>query len=162
MVRLNDVDKYVDEWTRMQLLIWQEKIERLGVVRSGALHQSFRDAVNHATSSSGVTTITMKFLRYGIYQALGVGRGYERGNGGDLEFLDKDYRREHYLDRPRKVGPAWGGYKTSGKPREARDWYSKKLFMSTMAMVEDLSRILGEEASHVICDNLQDLRSTLR
>ena len=34
--------------------------------------------------------------------------------------------------------------------------------MSTMAMVEDLSRILGEEASHVICDNLQDLRSTLR
>lgn len=160
MAQLEDVDKYIDEWTRVQLMIWQEKIERMGIVRSGALHQSFRESISHA--QSGTATITMKFLKYGIYQALGVGRGYERGNGGDLPFLGKDYRQEHGLDKPRKVGPEWGGYKTSGKPRKARDWYSKKLYMSTMAMVEDLSRILGEEAAHVICDNIADMRSALK
>lgn len=161
MAELNDVDRYIDEWTRVQLMIWQEKIERLRIVRSGALHQSFRSAITHASSGSGAATIAMKFLQYGIYQALGTGRGYTRGNGGDLPFLGKVYRQEHKLDIPRKVGPAWGGYETSGKPRKARDWYSKKLYMSTMAMVEDLARILGEEAAHVISDNLTDIRSAL-
>lgn len=159
MAELDDVGKYVDEWTKTQVLIWREKIERMGVVRSGALHQSFSETVQHASSGS---TITMKFLRYGIYQSLGVGYGYAHDNGGDLPFLGRDYRKEHGLDKPRKVGPAWGGYKTSGKPRVARDWYSKKLFMSTMAMVEDLARILGEEAVRVVCDNLQDVRSALK
>lgn len=161
MAELNDVDRYIDEWTRVQLMIWQEKIERMRIVRSGALHQSFRSAIAHASSGSGAATIAMKFLQYGIYQALGTGPGYTRGNGGDLPFLGKEYRQEHRLDIRRKVGPAWGGYKTSGKPRKARDWYSKKLYMSTMAMVEDLARILGEEAAHVISDNLTDIRSAL-
>ncbi len=156
-----DADLYVDEWTRTQLMIWREKIERMGIIRSGALHQSFKEAVARA-SSGELTTITLKFLRYGIYQAFGTGNGYTRGNPGDLPFLDKDYRREHGLDKPRKVGPAWGGYKTSGKPRRERDWFSKKLYMSTMAMVEDLSRILGEESAHVVCDQLADARSALR
>ncbi len=159
MAELNDIDKYVDEWTRVQLAIWREKIERMGVVRSGALHQSFRESVTHA--SAGIT-ISMKFWEYGIYQALGVGNGYTKGNGGDLPFLGKEYREKHRLDVPRKVGPAWGGYKTSGQPRKPRDWYSKKLYMSTMAMVEDLARILGEEAVHVVCDNLTDIRSALK
>lgn len=159
MAELRDVDLYIDEWTRTQLLIWQEKIERMGIVRSGALHQSFREAINRA--EEGATTITMRFLKYGIYQALGTGRGYERGNPGDLPFLGKEYRHEHRLDVPRKVGPAWGGYKTSGNPRKARDWYSKKLFMSTMAMVEDLARILGEESAHVICNALIDPYASL-
>ena len=36
-----------------------------------------------------------KFLQYGIYVDLGTGKGYKRGNGGDLKFLGKDYRKEH-------------------------------------------------------------------
>lgn len=161
MAELNDLDRYVDEWTRTQLMIWREKIERMGIVRSGALHESFSGKVL-PSSSRQLTTITLKFMLYGIYQALGVGRGYARGNPGDLPFLDKDYRKEHGLDKPRKVGPAWGGYMTSGNPRERRDWYSKKLYMSTRAMVEDLTRILGEASAHVICDQLRDIRSAVR
>ncbi len=161
MAQLEDLDKYVDEWTKTQLMIWREKVERMGIVRSGALHQSFASAVQHASSGSGIATITMKFLQYGIYQALGTGYGYKHDNGGDLQFLDREYRRVHGLDKPRKVGPAWGGYMTSGNPRQPRDWYSKKLYMSTMAMVEDLARILGEECAHVVCENLQDMRSAL-
>lgn len=158
MDRLNDADKYIDEWTRTQLMIWREKVERMNVVRTGALHQSFKDSIQQASEG---TTITLKFLMYGIYQALGVGRGYAHGNGGDLRFLDKEYREKHRLNVPRRVGIAWGGYMTSGKPRKARDWYSKKLYMSTMAMIEDLARIYGDNASQVICEALADTRSLL-
>lgn len=161
MDQLKDLNLYLDEWTKTQIEIWREKIERMGIVRSGALHQSFRDTVQHINAGGGIATITMRFARYGIYQSLGVGRGYARDNGGDLPFLDKQYRHEHGLDKPRRVGPAWGGYLTSGQPRKARDWYSKKLYMSTMAMVEDLARILGESTAQVVCDSLADTRSAL-
>lgn len=157
MAELKDVDRYVDEWTKTQLMIWREKIERMHIIRSGALHESFVRAVEDANNGD-LKTITLKFLKYGLYQAYGVGRGYYRGNPGDLEFLDKDYRKKHGLDKPRKVGPKWGDYKTSGKPREERDWYSKKLYLSTRNMVEDLTRILGEEAVSVIKEGLEALR----
>lgn len=155
---MNDADRYIDEWTRTQLLIWREKIERMEIIRSGALHQSFLDTIKHGSSG---TTISMKFLQYGIYQALGVGNGYRHGNGGNLQFLDNAYREEHHLNEPRRAGPKTAPYETSGKPRVARDWYSKKLYMSTMAMVEDLARIYGDNASQVICDALTDTRAAL-
>lgn len=158
---MTDVDRYVDEWTRTQLLIWKEKIERLKVVRSGTLHQSFSDSI--AATETG-TTITMKFARYGIYQALGVGRGYTHGNGGNLEILDPSYRSAHGLDRPRRAGPIpplYDSYMTTGRQRQKRDWFSKKLYMSTMAMVEDLARITGEEGVNVICDALSDTRNSI-
>ncbi len=155
---MNDADRYIDEWTRTQLLIWREKTERMKIIRSGALHQSFTDTIKHASDG---TTISMKFLQYGIYQALGVGNGYIRGNYGNLEFLDRGYREEHHLDRPRRAGKKTAPYMTSGQPRKARDWYSKKLYMSTMAMVEDLARIYGDNASQVICEALTDTRVAL-
>lgn len=158
MDKVRDVDRYVDAWTRTQLEIWREKIERMHIVRSGSLHESFRQSVSSVAQG---TTIVMKFLEYGIYQAAGTGRGYVRDNGGDLPFLDASYRSEHRLDIPRKVGPAWGGYMTSGKPRERRDWFSKKLYMSVMAMTEDMARILGENAAHIVCDNLENAHSAL-
>lgn len=159
MDRIEDVDKYSEAWVDKMLEIWREKIERLGIVRTGSLHQSFKAAISTASYGS---TINLRFLRYGIYQELGVGKGYTHNNGGDLPFLGKEYRREHGLDKPRKVGPGAGGYYTSGNVRKKRDWRSKKLYMSVMAMVEDMARILGEEGVHVICDNLMDPRSTLR
>lgn len=158
MDRIKDADLYINEWTRTQLLIWREKLERQKIIRSGALHESFKQSILRAGDS---TTITMTFLQYGVYQELGVGYGYTHGNGGDLPFLDKAYREEHGLNKPRKVGPAWGGKKTSGKPRQRREWYAKKLYMSTMAMVEDLARIYGDNAAQVICDALSDTRSVL-
>lgn len=156
---MNDVaQKYIEEWTRTQINIWREKIERMKIVRSGALHQSF---VDHIKQTAEGSTILMKFLSYGIYMENGTGYGYSHDNGGDLQFLDEDYRREHGLDRRRKVGPAWGGYRTSGKPRKPRVWYSKKLYMSTMAMVEDMARIMADEAVHVVCDQLLDANDAL-
>lgn len=142
MDRIERADKYVDAWVKEQILIWEEKIREKGVVDTGALLASFHDNI---TATASGTTIAMKFLQYGIYQALGVGNGYKHDNGGDLYFLDKDYREEHKL----------------GKPRERRDWYSRKLYMSVRAMVEDMARITGEEAANVLCENLTDIRSAL-
>lgn len=159
MELLNDADKYIHAWTEEQLIIWREKVEQMHVVRSGALHASFKGSILSLNDGS---QISMKFLRYGLYQAYGVGRGYAHGNGGDLEFLDAEYRKKHRLDKPRRVGPKWGGYETSGEPRKRRDWFSKKLFMSTMAMVEDMAHILGDTVANVICEAVADSRAALK
>lgn len=159
MEPLKDVDEYVDAWTRTMLEIWREKIERLHVVYTGHLHQSFQSSIN-ATAHG--TSVSMRFAYYGIYQALGVGKGYTHGNGGDLKFLDQEYRQKHRYNKRRKVGPGAGGYLTSGKPRKVRDWYSKKLYMSLRAIVEDLARICADNATSILCSGLSDVRSTLR
>ena len=58
------------------------------------------------------TQLTFEFLQYGLYVDAGTGRGYKRGNGGDLYFLAKDYRKEHKLGHmvddkmhARSIGP---------------------------------------------------------
>lgn len=160
MDELKDVDRYIDEWTRTQILIWREKIERLKIVRSGRLHQSISASILKTEFGA---TIEMKFLKYGIYQALGTGNGYTPGNGGDLQILDREYRETHGLNKPRQAGPmpGYSKYMTSGKPRERRDWFSKKLYMSTMAMIEDLAIITADLSARVICDVLEDPRRTI-
>lgn len=155
----HDSDAYIREWAKMLVTMWQERIEMLGVVHTGQLHQSIAEAVKEL---DGGHNITMKFKRYGIYQALGVGNGYTRGNGGDLKILDSAYREEHGLDRRRRVGPKPGGYLTSGEPRKGRDWISRKLFLSVMNLREDLARIVGQEAAMVVADALTDLRDAVK
>lgn len=128
MAEIKAIEKYSEAWLRTMVEIWQEKIMRLKVVRTGALHQSFTTALQ---SAEAFQDLYMRFAKYGIYQALGVGNGYKRGNGGDLEFLGMP-----------------------GKHRVKRDWYSKKLYMSVMALKEDVSRITGEHIAQVICRQL--------
>lgn len=158
MAQLNDIQQYANEWTRTMVLIWKEKIERLRIVRSGHLHESFSQKIAHSEAG---TSISMKFAAYGIYQALGVGKGYARGNGGDLQFLDPSYREAHGLNKKRRVGRGAGGYLTSGRPRKRRDWIEKKYYMSRMALKEDVARITGEQAAMVVCNALTDIRQTL-
>ena len=95
-----DVEKqtqkeYIDGWTKMMMTIWKEKIIRYGIVDTGHLHSSF-------SGDSDDNSALLKFVSYGIYQAMGVGNGYKRGNGGDLHFLDPEYRKKHKLGKPRK------------------------------------------------------------
>ena len=151
--------EYINGWAKKMLEIWQEQIQRLKIVRSGQLYQSFQERIN---ASQDGQTIYMKFAEYGIYQAFGTGYGYNYDNCGDLRFRADDYRHEHRLDKPRKVGPAWGGYMTSGKPRKRRDWINKKFFASVMALKEDLARITGEQGAQIICDALEDARRSVQ
>lgn len=139
--RLTDVNRYIDEWARMMVVIWRERIQRLSVVHSGALHESLQSRVTRAASGA---VITLKFLQYGIYQCAGTGNGYKRDNGGDLMILNREYRASHGLDKRRPAGPVDDRYMTSGKPRKKRDWKSRAQYSSRRALVEDLSRIVGQ------------------
>ena len=152
---------WVDNWAKMMVQIWRDKLEFWNIRRTGTLMGSFTESVTHDGLAA---SIVMRFLAYGIYQAYGVGREFstkEKGNYGDLPFLGEAYRREHRLDIPRKVGPAWGGYYTSGDPRQRRDWFNPKLFASLMRMKETMAHMVGEEAAAVICEALEDARKAI-
>lgn len=138
-----DSGQYLDDWSKVMVDIFQEKVERLRILDTGHFHNSFSQRVNDI--AQGRESV-IKFVDYGMYQALGVGRGYTPGNGGNLEILDPEYRKEHGL----------------GKPRKRRDWFSKKWYMSVMNAVEDLARITGEESAGIFCDSLSDSRKTIR
>lgn len=135
-----DIRLWEQAWTEMMVTIWRENILRLGIVRTMTLH----DTISHRiTDAGGQVQIAHEFMLYGIFVARGVGSNYRKGNGGNLEFLDKAYRKEHGLDKPRKVGPAWGGHMTSGKPRERRDWFSPRYLSSIAVLTRVETQLYG-------------------
>lgn len=139
-----DVEKqtqkeYIDGWTKMMMTIWKEKIIRYGIVDTGHLHSSF-------SGDSGDNSALLKFVSYGIYQAMGVGNGYKRGNGGDLHFLDPEYRKKHKL----------------GKPRKRRNWYSPKLYSSVKVLQRAMAEIYAHDAVNTVCDALDNARSAIK
>ena len=136
-----DIRSYEREWAAMMVHIWRENILHLGIVKTKRLYNSLAHSVTNAGDS---ITIAHQFMLYGIYIARGVGRGYTHDNPGDLEFLDKSYRKTHRLNKPRKRGPAWGGGYTSGKPREKRDWFSRKYMRSIHVLTEVELSLYGE------------------
>lgn len=140
--------EYIKAWTDMMVDIWQEKIAKHNVVRTGALMGSF-------SSTPTADSTLIKWAGYGIYQAFGTGHGYARGNGGDLKFLDPEYRHKNRLDKQRKVCPAWGGYMTSGKPRKRRNWYSHKLYTSLAVFRRAMTDIYAHDVLNTIVEELQ-------
>lgn len=156
---IKDVHDYADAWTGKMLEIWMERIERRRIVDTGALHESFRSNVMNVATGS---TIEMKFLEYGLAQEYGVGNGYTRDNGGDLEILDPEYRETHGLNKRRRAGSRSNPRMSSGKPRAARPWFNFKYYASLRAMVEAVARIGGEHAAASIADTLSSSFSSAR
>lgn len=135
-------------WCDMMVDIWHERMMQLRVRDTGSLMGSVRGSVD----SGDVTTIQHSFLEYGIYVAAGVGNFYRHGNGGNLEFLDPEYRREHGLDRPRKRGPRWGGGYTSGRPRKEKEWFARKYLYSIHRLNEKEAEFYGEAYQGLLPD----------
>ena len=133
-----DRKKYQEAWAEMMVTIWREKIERLHVIDTYSLHQQIKD--NVVTSSDSVSTIQHKFLEYGIYQDLGVGNGYSKDNGGNLEILDPVYRAEHNM----------------GEPRKPRVWFSRSYFASVMVLKEQMAYMYGEEFCGLLVDKIEE------
>ena len=96
-----DRRKYQEAWAEMMVISGVKRLR--GCTSDAYLHQQIRDNVISATDS--VSTIQHKFLGTAT-QDMGVGNGYTKGNGGDLEILNPVYREEHGLNVPRKVGYA--------------------------------------------------------
>ena len=127
--------KYQDAWAKMMVSIWREKIERLHVIDTYRLHQDMNESLT--TSGSELSIIQHKFMEYGIYQDVGTGTGYSKGNGGYLEFLD----------------PA---YDNGQKHRKPREWFSRAYFASVMVLKEEMAYMYGEEFTGLLVDKIEE------
>ncbi len=141
---LREIQLMEEEITQNQVRYWQERIDKLRINDTGALRSSIVGMVH----TGPVTTIEHSFLVYGIYVSNGVAREFGEGytdslgryyasnrggegtwNEGQLPFLlpgGEHYRETHGLNKPKKVGPAWGGKVAGGHPHNARDWFFRK------------------------------------
>ena len=165
-----ELARFEEEWAAMMVDIWKEKIERLRAIRSGALYGSFGYSV---TGESGRNrAIAHHFLLYGIHVERGVGPAHAwwkwteaqgappkvaRDNGGDLDIMDKGEREGRGMNRRRRVGPAWGGYETSGEMREKRDWFSRRYYASIMKLNEHEAKAMGDQYMGTMFDALNVL-----
>lgn len=127
--------KYQDAWAKMMVEIWREKIERLHVIDTYRLHQDMNE--NLTSSGNELTIIQHKFMEYGIYQDVGTGNGYRKGNGGYLEFLD----------------PANDNGQKHRKPHE---WFSRAYFASVMVLKEEMAYMYGEEFTGLLVDKIEE------
>lgn len=146
-----ELRKFEEGWTKMMTLIWQEKIQLLKVEDTGSLKASIEAK---AILEGAKKSIEFQFYKYGKYADDGTGReftntGYTDSLGrhyessrqadGTLPFLlpgGEQYRAEHGLDKPKKVGPAWKGRVAGGHPRKAKEWFYRKYYASRMVLNE--------------------------
>lgn len=164
---VDELLKYEQGWTEAMGQFWRERMERLHTIDTGALYASIKGHLEQGT----LTTIEHSFLQYGIYVAAGVGPAHwwykwteaqggekiRRINGGDLNFLGAEYRQEFHLDKPKKVGPAWGGRVAGGEPKGRRDWFSQKYYSSVMRLNEHEAEFYGETYNGLMASALSEI-----
>lgn len=123
-----ELRKYERGWADTLVDILHERLMMLSIRDTGALYDSVRRGV--------VTdrTIEHRFLEYGIYVANGTGNGYKRDNGGYLQILDKEYRKEHGLKKKRKP----------------RDWFFKRYHYSIHRLNEKEAEFYGDQYQGMI------------
>lgn len=138
-----DTQYYDIDWDRFSEIViekWQEKLIEKKIYATGALYSSFEynyRAVNSANqivgrgSGGGMKSVpdyfAFSFPMYGIYVERGVGRGYTRGNGGDLV-----------------------QFKERGRSRERRWWYYNIFVRERKRLGELVSQAYGRAAASQI------------
>lgn len=131
-----DLQTYSKAWYDKMVEIWRDRIDAMNILDTGALRGSV--AGNGFAMDELGGQMAFQFLQYGIFVDLGTGKGYKRGNGGDLEFLGKDYRKQHNL----------------GKARKKRPWFSTSWYVSTKVIRDVYARLVGEKFAGII-DNIE-------
>ena len=130
-----DLQTYSKAWYDKMVEIWRDRIDAMNILDTGALRGSVAGKEFAIDEMGG--QMAFQFLQYGIYVDLGTGKGYKRGNGGDLEFLGKNYRKQHNL----------------GKARKKRPWFSKSWYISTQVIKDVYARFVGDKFVGIM-DNL--------
>ena len=128
----NELQGFSSAWADKMVEIWRDKIDLLDAIDTGRLRASVAKERFRVDDSGG--EIGFRFIYYGVYVDAGVGNGYRRGNGGDLQFLGKTYRATHGL----------------GEPRTTKRWFSPSWYISTRVIAERWGRILGERFAGLI------------
>ena len=80
-----DLKTYSKAWYDKMVTIWRDRIDAMDILDTDALRGSVTGKGFSMDEMGG--QMAFQFLQYGIYVDLGTGKGYKRGNGGDLEFL---------------------------------------------------------------------------
>ena len=140
-VTAEDIRGWERGWADMMITIWRENLLNLKIFDTGRLYDNMS---NKITDAQGQITISHEFMTYGIYVARGVGNGYSRGNGGDLDILNSSVRDYHGLNRKRRAGTKDNPHMTSGKPRKRRDWFYPR-YASSIAVLSQVERDLYGE-----------------
>ena len=149
-------DEFEVNWDKFGELVikdWQEKLLEKKIYDTGNLYRSIEygyRATNalgqivgrgHASEVKAGTVpdvFTFKFPMYGIYVERGVGRGYTRGNGGDLV-----------------------KFKGTGRSRERRTWYYRIFANERHRLGELVAEQYGRAAASMI-HTLETHRLTTR
>lgn len=174
-------ERYLQEWKDNMVTYWQERIDKLRVIDSGNLRSSIEAALLLQNANA---VITHSFPAYGKYADDGtgreftnggyvdsLGRSYESSRGkqtwleGQLPFLlpgGENYREEHGLNKPKKVGPAWGGRVAGGHPRIPKPWFWSKYYASRMVLNELEQQFFGTEYQGMFTTALDEVMGQTR
>ncbi len=93
-------DVNLQEWARITIQRWVMRMGKIGFgpESTGRLINSFDSLAPFLMNEAKGDTakVTFAFLFYGYYWDEGVGRGYKRGNSGDLASLaGEGHRKKH-------------------------------------------------------------------
>ena len=173
----DELKKFEEGWAKMMVTIWQEKLQLLQVNDTGSLKGSIEAKI---LLEGAKKSIEHSFLAYGKYADDGTGReftntGYTDSLGrhytssrqadGTLPFLlpgGEEYRAEHGLDKPKKVGPAWRGRVAGGHPRRANEWFYRKYYASRMVLNEMEQQFYGSQYLGMLSTAIDELTGQLR
>lgn len=122
-----DIQEYSREWYNMMTRIWRDRLNMMVRRDTGTLFHSVQNASLQVSGMS--VQAVFRFVEYGLYVDAGTGNGYRRGNGGNLEFLNKSYRKIHGM----------------GKPREKRPWFSRSWAISRRVIGDKMQDLIGEK-----------------
>ncbi len=122
-------EEWREAWSSQMLVIWREKMSQLDINDTGALNRSL-SAHMDVNGNEGKSVITHRFEMYGLFVDAGTGRGFERGNNGALDIMDKAYRKAKGM---------------RGEPREPKRWFSYAYYRSVKNLIEHEAKVLGEK-----------------
>ena len=180
-VSAEERERYMEEWAENMKTYWRERIDKLRVIDTGNLRSSIEGAL---LLQGAKATITHSFPIYGKYAEDGTGReftndGYTDSLGryyassrgvntwgeGQLPFLlpgGESYREEHGLDKPKKVGPKWGGRVAGGHPRIPKPWFWSKYYASRMVLNELEQQYFGDQYQGMFTTALDEVMKQTR
>lgn len=129
----------IDDWARIAIDRYKKEIAKKNIGVSGALSRSFQKEIT--VSGGDVKAVYIRFLMYGRFRDMGVGRGlkaYERKINKEFLIAAKTY-----------------GANVEYVRRQPKRWFNKP----KMAQIYKLREILAKELDHAVVTNIQDFFS---
>lgn len=125
--------KWFKGWSQMMVKIWQDRLMKYRVYRTGALYGSVKKKNTYIKPGTGdIVKITHAFLTYGIYVDMGTGREF----GGPRNEL---------------------GQLLSETGRKRKPWLSSPHYRSVMVAKEFAAEAYGDEFVAMISTTARDI-----